>query len=360
MALYRVTADKLETVQTTSFAQERILERKDLQRLLKADISVIGDDLMVVAEEFGDWEESSRRIDLLCLDKQARLVVIEVKRTDDGGHMELQAIRYAAMVSSMTLDQAVSACAKANPNAQKEIQDFLGLDSIDEAEITGEVRIILVAGNFSPEITASVIWLNTQGLDITCIRLKPYKMGEQVLVDATQIIPLPEAADYEIKIRAQAQEKKKVRGVRQEVFRRFWALFIERSRSQTQLFSNRSATTDHWLSAGIGRSGFGLHASLTEDRARVECYIRLGKGTDDRNSAAFDALKLQREAIEKVFGAPLDWQDLPNASGCRICKDMDGGWKTLEAEWPALADKIIAAMIRLEAALKNPIQALKL
>ena len=99
---------------------------------------------------------------------------------------------------------------------------------------------------------------------------------------------------------------------------------------------------------------------MTEDRARVECYIRLGKGTDDRNSAAFDALKLQREAIEKVFGAPLDWQDLPNASGCRICKDMDGGWKTLEAEWPALADKIIAAMIRLEAALKNPIQALKL
>ena len=120
-----------------------------------------------------------------------------------------------------------------NPNAQREIQDFLGIDSIDEAEITSEVRIILVSANFSPEITASVIWLNKQGLDITCIRLKPYKMGEQVLVDATQIIPLPEAADYEIKIRAQEQEKKKVRGVRQEVFRRFWAQLIERSKLQT-------------------------------------------------------------------------------------------------------------------------------
>jgi hypothetical protein len=31
-------------------------ERKDLQRLLRADISVIGDDLMVISEEFGDWE----------------------------------------------------------------------------------------------------------------------------------------------------------------------------------------------------------------------------------------------------------------------------------------------------------------
>jgi len=34
-------------------------------------------------------------------------VVIELKRTEDGGHMELQAIRYAAMVSAMTFDGAV-------------------------------------------------------------------------------------------------------------------------------------------------------------------------------------------------------------------------------------------------------------
>ena len=89
MPLYRVTKDRLEPVKQTSFIEERLLERKDLQRLLKADISVIGDDMMVIAEEFGDWEESNRRIDLLCLDKQARLVVVEIKRTEDGGHMEL-------------------------------------------------------------------------------------------------------------------------------------------------------------------------------------------------------------------------------------------------------------------------------
>ena len=40
---------------------------------------------MVIGEEFGDWEDSKRRIDLLCLDKQANLVVVEIKRTEDGG-----------------------------------------------------------------------------------------------------------------------------------------------------------------------------------------------------------------------------------------------------------------------------------
>ena len=48
---------------------------------------------MVLAEEFGDWQDSRRRIDLLCLDRDAGLVVVELKRTEDGGHMELQAIR---------------------------------------------------------------------------------------------------------------------------------------------------------------------------------------------------------------------------------------------------------------------------
>lgn len=62
---------------------------------------------VVVSEEFGDWQDSRRRIDLLAIDQEANLVVIELKRTEDGGHMELQAIRYAAMVSTLTFEQVV-------------------------------------------------------------------------------------------------------------------------------------------------------------------------------------------------------------------------------------------------------------
>lgn len=358
MSLYRLSKDKLEPVPTTTFIEERLLERKDLQRLLKGDIAVIGDDLMVLAEEFGDWEESNRRIDLLCLTKQAGLVVVEIKRTEDGGHMELQAIRYAAMVSSMTLDQAISAHARmlggadAETNARREVLEFLELESAEEAELTGDVGIVLVAADFSTEVTTSVLWLNRHGLDVKCIRLKPYKMGDALLVDVAQIIPLPEAAEYEVKIRAQAQEMQKVRDARQEVFRRFWAQYVERSRGRTELYANRGPSSINWIGASIGRGGFQLNAVVTEESGRVECYI-------PRNKAAFQALRERKDEIEAAFGGPLDWQELPTKMACRICTVLPGGWKAAEAEWPAVQDRMLDAIVRLEQALKDPVQAVR-
>ncbi len=82
MAIFRITESSIDKLNETTFAQEKLLERRDLQRLIKADVSVLSPDLMVIAEEFGEWEDSNRRIDLLCLDNidsEAHLVVVELE-----------------------------------------------------------------------------------------------------------------------------------------------------------------------------------------------------------------------------------------------------------------------------------------
>src|SRR3954468_1819195 len=107
MAIYEMTATQIRRIPESTFDQAGLKERDDLQRLLRSQINVIAPDVLVIGEEFCDWEDSKRRIDLLALDRDANLVVIELKRTEDGGHMELQAIRYAAMVSAMTFEKAV-------------------------------------------------------------------------------------------------------------------------------------------------------------------------------------------------------------------------------------------------------------
>jgi hypothetical protein len=57
-------------------------------------------------ERLQDIDQLTAQSQASAADKQAWLVVIELKRTLDGGHMELQAIRYASMVSAMTFERA--------------------------------------------------------------------------------------------------------------------------------------------------------------------------------------------------------------------------------------------------------------
>ena len=107
MPIYEIQKDKIAAIPETRFSDVGLRERDDLQRLLRDQVEIIAPDTLIIAEEFGEWEDSKRRIDLLGIDRNANLVVIELKQTEDGGHMELQAIRYAAMVSTLTWEKVV-------------------------------------------------------------------------------------------------------------------------------------------------------------------------------------------------------------------------------------------------------------
>lgn len=214
MAIYQITDNEIKTISRTTFSESGLKEREDLQRLLKHQIEIISPDTLVVAEEFGEWDESRRRIDLLGIDKQANIVVIELKRTEDGGHMELQAVRYAAMVSTLTFDRLVDIYAdyiKANDlelDAQASILEFLGWDEKDDDEFGQEVKIVLASAEFSRELTTTVMWLNEYGLSIRCVRMHPYENNGEVLLDVQSVIPIPETEDYQVKIREKRQKER--------------------------------------------------------------------------------------------------------------------------------------------------------
>ena len=210
--LYDMTSGSLTQVPKTTFATEAVLERQHLQAAVRDRIEVLGEDLLVVAEEFGEFEDTHRRIDLLCVDRSARLVVVELKRTEDGGHMELQALRYAAMVSVMTFDELVSTYARHLKVLGEEDQDPESarlrlnewFDDVDEGEpvISREVGIVLASADFSQEVTTTVLWLNEfYGTDIRCVRLSPYRHEGRLLLDVQQVIPLPEAAELTVRLK---------------------------------------------------------------------------------------------------------------------------------------------------------------
>lgn len=218
MAIYKMVGDKewLDKVALTSFGQEGVLERSDLQRILRDQPEVLEEGLLIIAEEFGNWQDSSRRIDLLALDTTGRLVVIELKRGDTGEHMDLQAIRYAAMVANMTLQQTIDTHQAylnklgVEENAEERITEHLE-DTQDTRFASEKPRIILASEGFSTELTTCALWLNESDLDVTCIRMQPHRSGAELLVETSQIIPLPEAKNYLVKVREREEEVSKQR-----------------------------------------------------------------------------------------------------------------------------------------------------
>lgn len=214
MPIFQITGDTIHKVVETSFRAEGIREREDLQRLLRKQIDIISADTLIIAEEFGDWEDSKRRIDLLGVDKDANLVVIELKRTEDGGHMELQAVRYAAMVSTMTFDKAMEVYADyleglgSDLDARSSLLEFLDWTEPNDDLFNKDVRIVLVSAEFSKELTTAVLWLIDRDIDIRCIRIKPYSHSGSLLVDVQPIIPLPEASAYITGVREKSRKER--------------------------------------------------------------------------------------------------------------------------------------------------------
>ena len=167
---------------------------------------MLEDGLFVLAEEYGEWADSGRRINLLALDEHGRLVVVELKR-DQAAFMDLQALRYAALVAHMTFERAVAAHERwlrargIDGDARERIIEHLAADDAQPEIESASPRILLAARDFPRELTASVLWLRDQGIDIRCIRLLPYRIDDQLVLDVTQVLPLPEAEDYLVRIR---------------------------------------------------------------------------------------------------------------------------------------------------------------
>ena len=354
MPIYEASAQRLTVIPATSFASVGWKERGDLQRLLAARIEALEAGLLVLAEEFADWADSARRIDLLCLDTEARLVVVELKRDDDGGHMELQALRYAAMVSAMTFNQALATFArfrKLDESAAREaILAHLGWATPEENAFAQETRVILAAADFGKEITTTVLWLRDRyDLDISCVRLRPHRMTDgRMLLDIQTLIPLPEAEAFQTQIGAKKAAEQKERSEREALLSRFLDQLNTRAAARTDLHKGRTPDAGLGVLYGsIGRTGFSLNHVVAKDRSRVELLIQREDGREQ-----LLRLKQAQAIIEEIFGSALQWQEKEGVRQCRISYPVEGGYRSPETDWPDIQDQLINAVIKLDAAFR--------
>lgn len=371
MPFFEVAEEKLKPLKRTSLSDVAIRERRDLQRLLRIHLPELLPDVLVIAEEFGDWEESKRRIDLLGVDRSGALVVIELKRGDTGAHMELQALRYAAMVSTMTFEQAVSsfemhlrAEGEVPNDAEQILLNHIGWSAPNEGGFADDVKIVLFSEDFSRELTTSILWLNDRQIDITCFRVGAYRLDSKLLLEFQQIIPLKEAEEYQIRVRNKHREEESVRRVQVPWNGEYYANYgdlTHRSWDDARKFGFISAGGRPWFSRtlnllapgkrvwvnspGIGYLGVGVVKGppvrandfevATPDGPRK--YFDVGNVSEVMRAASSDPLRAE-------YFVPVEWiVAVPTEKAVKehgLFGNQNSAAKPKSPDWPATIERL--------------------
>lgn len=203
----------IQALEETSLQEFDLLERRDLQRWVTEHPELVGEDLLLVTSEFDQWElrdqRVSDRLDVLFLDSSGSLVVAELKRDRASDTVDLQALKYAAFCSTLTVDEVVEEYQRFHSCTEDEARSRIvaHAPTIEEEGI-GKTRIRLVAGSFGPAVTSVVLWLRDFDIDIGCVQVTARRLdGESAMITARQLLPLPLTEDYLVRRRRREQEQ---------------------------------------------------------------------------------------------------------------------------------------------------------
>ncbi len=211
-------AEKIEAVTFSSLG----MQESDIEEILRDNIGMICDDeesMLIVGRQVQNVKCS--RSDLTAVDNDGNLVLIEVKRdrkdiVSRREAFEFQAIRYAAGYATIeTPDDLVKKVYV--PYIERYQQEFdigeltsyeFGTRKLGEFLQENEAgksfnerqRIILVASDFDEETLSAVAWLNSNNVDISCYKLTPYKLEEQLYLQVEKVLPLENYEDYYVNL----------------------------------------------------------------------------------------------------------------------------------------------------------------
>mgnify|MGYP007061770020 FL=1 len=241
--LFQVNESGATPVPSTRLSQMGFKEHKDLEAWVIEHPQILGEDILIVTDQFDRWEAATGerpldRLDVLGLGSDGRLVLAELKRDRAPRGAHLQAITYAALVARLAPHDVVKELqrhlqrqaeqADRRPgepaetwtadDARELVEAHCG-GPLDE-EILRSPRIVLVAGGFSPVTLTAVDWQASQGLDVTLQQVQAYALpsGEKI-VTVSKLFPLASTEDFLVTPAAAKVEKKREQKDKNTAFR---------------------------------------------------------------------------------------------------------------------------------------------
>lgn len=218
--LFVISEDRknVESIEAESFSDLSIREER-IQEWIRAHPEILDEDLLIVSKEFDRFEGARDRLDLLAIDREGNLVIVELKRDQFAAYADLQSIRYAAMISTLTVDELLPYYVEhhrkfggqdiSEEDLREEIEEFVV--SEDFEELSNKPRIILCSQDFSQEITTTALWLREFDVDISCVKITPHNVGGKTVIVSEKIIPLRESNEYLTGIKKKEEQRQEAK-----------------------------------------------------------------------------------------------------------------------------------------------------
>lgn len=185
---WEIMDDKLTEV-TTTLAECGKKERDHLEKWVKAEPKILGDDIKIIGEQI---RTSSGPIDYLGIDNKGNLVIIELKRDKLPREVLAQVIDYASDISRWDSDRISEVCVHYTGQS---LDDFVSenFEDIDHESflINNSQRLLLVGFSIDSSLSRMIEWLSDKyDLIINAILLKYVKTSQgDELISRTAIIP---------------------------------------------------------------------------------------------------------------------------------------------------------------------------
>lgn len=361
-------------VSPKNFKNEKLKEM-DLEEWVRKNPEMLHEKLLIIEQQYS--VDRANKLDLLALDKDGRLVVIEIKRDKDDIAKDKvlgQALRYVSCFSAASQDEIVEIFRQhlkdndPGKDAEEELRDFFG-KGVDIRLNEGGQCIILVAGDFPKEVTSSVMWLRDHKVDIRCIKVNLYQQDKDTLVDTEQIIPSYYAErEYRVKLKNKDRQNEVAMAAQRQYYEKcfeFWQKLLQEGKalSDTQ-FKDAKPLRDRKIRCATGVEGFDYELRVNTKSATIS--LDIDTGDKERNERILGALKKNRRkrAIESKFNGEegeFDWEPYEKhrksyVAYCRRNVDISNkdDWKKMTEFFVKNTPKFIEAIqVHLEEVLKE-------
>jgi len=191
--LWKVNGQDLNRVPSSTLSELGFREQS-LEEWIERRPEFLGEPLLIIGRQV-QIAGFENRIDLLAVDREGKLVAIEVKRDTVDVPAEFQALRYVAALANWSYEriknQAETYHRSRHPDTTQHFQELVDsfFEFEEEVNLNEDQRIIIVGRNVHERLISVAGWLSSRNVNVKIVEVSLFVDEKCIFIFPNVILP---------------------------------------------------------------------------------------------------------------------------------------------------------------------------